>query len=130
MERRFNITGSCNPQRHYMVKLDGRLKQIKKNYIDDGSYFVINRGRQFGKTTTLRALEKYLKDEYIVLSLDFQQIGTEDFADESTFVNAFSKRLLIEFQYIKAHDLEDFQKYYRILETIIIMQGWTSCLCA
>lgn len=110
MKRRFNITGSCNPQRHYMVRLDSRLKQIKENYVDYGSYFVINRGRQFGKTTTLRALEEYLKDEYIVLSLDFQQIGTADFAEETTFVNAFLKRLLIEFQYIKAHGLEDLQK--------------------
>lgn len=95
MRRRFNITGSCNPQRHYMVKLDDRLKRIKDSYVDDGNYFVINRGRQYGKTTTLRALEEYLKDEYIVLSLDFQQIGTEDFVDAQTFVHAFT-RVLIE----------------------------------
>ncbi len=90
MRRKFNITGSCNPKRHYMVRLDGRLRKIKENYVDDGSYFVINRGRQYGKTTTLRALEEYLKDDYIVLSLDFQQLGTEDFADEETFANAFA----------------------------------------
>ena len=66
MRRRFNITGSCNPQRHYMVKLDDRLKRIKESYVDDGSYFVINRGRQYGKTTTLRDLEEYLKDDYVV----------------------------------------------------------------
>lgn len=26
MKRRFNITGSCSPERHYMVRLDDRLK--------------------------------------------------------------------------------------------------------
>ena len=60
MKRRFNVTGSCMPQWHYMVQLDGRLKKIKEDYVDYGSYFVINKGRQYGKTTTLRALAEYL----------------------------------------------------------------------
>ena len=91
MRRRFNITGSCSPQRHYMVRLDDRLKAIKENYVDEGSYFVINRGRQYGKTTTLNALEEYLKGEYFVLSLDFQLMGTKDFSDEVIFANSFRK---------------------------------------
>ena len=94
MRRRFNTTGACSAKRHYMVKLDSRLKQIKEDYVDDGSYFVINRGRQYGKTTTLNALEEYLKDDYLVLSLDFQQLGTEDFADASTFSHAFAEVLI------------------------------------
>ena len=89
MKRRFNVTGSCSPQRHYMVRLDDRLKKIKQNFVDYGSYFVINRGRQYGKTTTLKALEDYLSEEYIVVSLDFQMLGTEDFADEARFSSAF-----------------------------------------
>lgn len=97
MRRRFNITGSCNPQKHYMVKLNTRLKKIKEDYIDNESYFIINRGRQYGKTTTLNALEQYLKDEYIVLSLDFQLMGTEDFSNEKifsrSFINDISKAL-------------------------------------
>ena len=43
MKRRFNVTGSCSPQRHYMVRLDDRLEKIKEDYVDYGSYFVINR---------------------------------------------------------------------------------------
>lgn len=89
MKRKFNITGSCNPKRHYMVRLDDRLKKIREDYVDDGSYFIINRGRQYGKTTMLNALEEYLKDDYLVLSLDFQLMGTEDFSDETTFSRAF-----------------------------------------
>ena len=63
MKRRFNVTGSCSPQRHYMVRLDDRLEKIKEDYVDYGSYFVINRGRQYGKTTTLQALAKYLSGD-------------------------------------------------------------------
>lgn len=94
MRRKFNITGSCNPQRHYMVRLDDRLKRIKEDYVDEGEYFVINKGRQYGKTTVLRALEKYLIEDYIVISMDFQQMGTEDFADAAVFVRAFVRSVL------------------------------------
>ena len=65
MNRYFNITGSCNPQEHYMVNLDSRLAQIKK-MVDAGQYFAINKGRQYGKTTILKALKKYLEKDYII----------------------------------------------------------------
>ena len=98
MAKYFNTEGSCKSNEHYMVKLDDRLARIKRLLVDREKYFVINRGRQYGKTTTLKALEEYLKDDYIVLSLDFQQLGTEDFADESTFANAFADILIRTFQ--------------------------------
>ena len=110
MRRRFNVTGSCIPQRHYMVKLDDRLKKIKEDYIDEGNYFVINRGRQYGKTTTLRALEEYLKEDYVVLSLDFQQIETEDFADAKTFVHAFTELLIETLEINRLSDREELLK--------------------
>lgn len=106
MKRRFNVTGSCIPQRHYMVELDDRLKSIKEDYIEDGSYFAINRGRQFGKTTTLRALEEYLKDEYVVLSLDFQEIGTKKFGDETIFSKAFAAKLRRSLQSTETEEKE------------------------
>lgn len=55
MEKYFNTEGLCNPRYHYMVPLDDRLYKIRQRYVERGSYFVINRGRQYGKTTTLRA---------------------------------------------------------------------------
>lgn len=110
MKKRFNVTGPCSPQKHYMVPLDERLKKIKEDYVDYGSYFAINRGRQYGKTTTLQALGKYLRNDYIVLSLDFQQIGTEYFADAQTFVQAFTKKLIFAFQRAESHDEEELLK--------------------
>ncbi len=106
MKRRFNVTDTCIPQMHYMVKLDDRLKSIKEEYIDYGSYFAINRGRQYGKTTTLRALEEYLKEEYTVLSLDFQEIATKKFEDEAAFSTAFAERLRRQIQFSSFKDKE------------------------
>ena len=54
--RYFNTEGLCRPEEHYMVQLDDRMEQIKTLFVDRKKYFVINRGRQYGKTTTLRAL--------------------------------------------------------------------------
>lgn len=95
MGRYFNTEGLCDPKYHYMVRLDSRLRQIQERYIDRGSYFVINRGRQYGKTTILHALAEYIKPTYAVISMDFQGISTEDFASEERFTRAFA-RMVVE----------------------------------
>lgn len=94
MKRKFNTEGQCAPELHYMVRLDGRMREIKERYVEPGSYFVINRGRQYGKTTTLWALEEYLKNDYLVVLMDFQEAGSADFQDEDTFSRAFVEMLL------------------------------------
>jgi len=94
MERYFNIPGCCNSQEHYMVNLDSRLVQIKK-MIDRGQYFCINRGRQYGKTTILKALKKFLYEDYTVVSLDFQGLSAADFKTEEAFVKALARELLM-----------------------------------
>lgn len=86
MMRYFNTEGVCRPDRHYMVRLDERLSKIKRLYVDREKYFVINRGRQYGKTTTLKALSEYLADEYTVIFMDFQRISSAGFVDEQIFV--------------------------------------------
>ena len=87
--RYFNTEGLCDPQIHYMVNLGKRLQTIKERYVERGSYFAINRGRQYGKTTTLQRLEEYLREEYDVISLDFQALSTADYQDEHAFIRAF-----------------------------------------
>ena len=93
MNRTFNTDGYCDPGLHYMVDLSGRLEEIK-SMIDAEKYFVINRARQYGKTTILSALEEYLKEEYEVVSLDFQAMSSLAFESEQSFVAAFSEELL------------------------------------
>lgn len=59
--KRFNTTGICRPHEHYMVDITERVRIIGK-MVSDGDYFCINRGRQYGKTTTLTSLKGYLED--------------------------------------------------------------------
>ena len=89
MPSTFNVTSVCLPDRHYMASLDNRLAKIKA-LVDDGMYFAINKARQYGKTTTLIALEQYLKNDYLVVSLDFQMFGSEEFENENTFALSFA----------------------------------------
>ncbi len=91
--RYFNTEGICSPKEHYMVPLADRLEKIRKLYVDRKKYFVINRGRQYGKTTMLRALADYLRDEYLVIFMDFQAFGDENFADGQTFTVSFIEYL-------------------------------------
>ena len=53
--KKFNTTAVCLPEVNYMVDLSERVREIAR-LIDDKKYLTINRGRQYGKTTTLTAL--------------------------------------------------------------------------
>ncbi|MCI8742793.1 MAG: AAA family ATPase [Lachnospiraceae bacterium] len=72
MHKKFNITGLCIPQKNYMVNINSRINKITTEYIQEGKYFTINRGRQYGKTTTLYLLEQQLKNRYLVIPLSFE----------------------------------------------------------
>ncbi|WP_029199898.1 AAA-like domain-containing protein [Oribacterium sp. NK2B42] len=88
----FNTSAVCIPEKHYMVDLSERVKEIKK-MVDAGKYFTINRARQYGKTTTLNALSGYLMPEYLVLNLSFAAIGAAGFETEEEFVRAFIRQI-------------------------------------
>ncbi len=90
--KRFNVTGTCIPQKHYMVDTSAKLNQITK-MIEQDSYFAINRARQYGKTTSLMLLWKALKRKYIVISISFEGMGEEVFKNEDTFIRRFCSRV-------------------------------------
>ena len=92
MRKEFNVTGSCNPQRHYMVDTEKRFKAVE-NLIDRGNYFTINRARQFGKTTMLNKIWFRLSDKYLVIPLSFEGLGDEAFASPATFVTTFKRQM-------------------------------------
>lgn len=110
MARCFNTEGRCRPDKHYMVRLDGRLGQIKEQYVDREKYFVINRGRQYGKTTTLMELAKYLQNDYLVAFMDFQGIGSEEFVNAETFVRAFAEEFLFAITMDAPDEIEELVK--------------------
>lgn len=93
MNRYFNISGTCFPDKHYMVDLSGRLSEIRK-LVERGDYFTVNRARQYGKTTLLHALALYLRQDYAVISISFQRMSSARFRDEHVFAAAFAETFL------------------------------------
>lgn len=89
MAKYFNTEGPCYPQEHYMVNLDMRVQEIKK-LIDSRKYFSINRGRQYGKTTTLDILQERLKNQYTIFYISFEGFSEESFENENTFCRLFT----------------------------------------
>ena len=94
MEKEFNVTGLCFPDQHYMADVSNKLEQVIK-MIERGVYFIINRPRQYGKTTTLYRLADILikTGDYIVFNMSFEGIGNEIFNNEGVFSKGFVELL-------------------------------------
>ena len=90
--REFNVAGICVPHMHYMVDISEKIEKIFK-LVEGTKYFTINRGRQYGKTTTIGMLEKRLSDDYICASISFQYSEDEMFANEKGFCQGLLKRI-------------------------------------
>ena len=57
--RFFNIAGTCEPDRHYMLPALPRIGSAMR-LVEEGLYFVLHAPRQSGKTTSIRALRNEL----------------------------------------------------------------------
>ena len=97
--KEFNTTGLCNPNKHYMVDISNKLENIKK-LVEKEKYFIINRLRQYGKTTTLVALENSLKDEYLVISISFEGTDINSFSTPQNFCNLFVELVSENLDYV------------------------------
>jgi len=84
INREFNVTGLCVSDMHYMADTSDKISQIMQ-LVEQGAYFTINRGRQYGKTTTLFLLEKQMAPEYVVISISFEAASIKMFNTESDF---------------------------------------------
>ena len=105
--RKFNATGLCNPNKHYMVDISDKIEKIK-TLIENEQYFIINRPRQYGKTTTLYLLKRELTREYLVISISFEGIGNDAFNSEKNFINRF---LSLIGRKIKLSSKDSFEKF-------------------
>jgi len=87
MAKRFNITGTCIPERHYMADISGKLDKIME-LISNGDYFNINRPRQFGKTTAIYLLEQQLKkdNQYLAIDISFEGIDSPTHEKHERFI--------------------------------------------
>ena len=94
MIKRFNITGNCDAKKHYMADVSKKLEQVYA-MVEFGDYFIINRPRQYGKTTTLFTIaDKYINStEYAVICISFEGVGDAAFATERDFCTMFIRIL-------------------------------------
>lgn len=95
----FNTAVVCNPQKHYMVDISEKADRIIARYIEPGKYFSINRGRQYGKTTTLSTLARRLRKDYYCLQISFawaDGIFESEYRMVSGFVGYVKKELKLE----------------------------------
>jgi hypothetical protein len=58
-------------------------------FVEHGDYFSINRGRQYGKTTTLFLLELGLSREYTIIAISFEGASDGMFETEINFCQGF-----------------------------------------
>jgi hypothetical protein len=106
MAKKFNITGKCHPTKHYMADVSQKIAKIR-TMVEEGDYFIINRPRQYGKTTTLYTLSDLLtkSGDYIVFNISFEGIGDAIFQDEKLFSKGFVE-LLARYAEISAPKLK------------------------
>lgn len=88
--KRFNDVGLCLPEKHYMVDMSAKLNKLLP-LIEAGNYFVLNRPRQYGKTTLLHLIERQLEatTTYLPIFISFEGLGSDSVHHESAFVAAF-----------------------------------------
>lgn len=104
--KRFNTTGTCRQAEHYMVDITERL-EIIRGMVVRGDYFCINRGRQYGKTTTLNSLKAYLEDAgYCVFSISFESVDNFYFQTQATAGTIFLRLLSISVKRKKTKHLD------------------------
>ena len=110
MKKKFNITGVCFPQWHYMMKTEHQIGEVLE-LIESGVYFTINRPRQYGKTTTMYTLVEQLGGEkgYLVIDMSFEGTGKSPFATENSFSEMLVNDLIKELKR-KEESLANFLK--------------------
>ncbi len=93
--REFNIAGSIIPEEHYHVDLRPTLKKLM-HLVDKRKYFVINRPRQFGKTTVLNFLAKHLlkSKTYLPIQISFEGYGEKPDLSMEAFYQIFWQKIL------------------------------------
>ncbi|MCP4348086.1 MAG: AAA family ATPase [Desulfobacterales bacterium] len=125
MKKKFNTTGVCIPEKHYMVDVSGKLDKMFA-LIEQGDYFVINRPRQYGKTTVLSLLERELQQQpdYLPVFISFEGFDTESYTDAWHFTNALLDEFRLVFEYFQQDDLLNLCKQGHGMTTLHQFGNW------
>ncbi|MFK7983104.1 MAG: AAA family ATPase [Saprospiraceae bacterium] len=110
MKKKFNITGLCYPDQHYMMDVKQKMQEVM-DMVESGEYFVINRPRQYGKTTTLYFLENKLSEspDYIPIKMNFQGIDGSAYTSDKAFTKMLIHQLVHFLEY-EAPELTTFSQ--------------------
>lgn len=132
MSKRFNITGTCIPERHYMADVSNKLRQTL-DMVKLGEYFIINRPRQFGKTTMLVNLQRTLvrSSDFFPITISFEALGEGEYASTLRFGQVFlgllSRELAAQgntevaaWLEQNAEELQDFPKIGRVISDLVL----------
>lgn len=119
MTKEFNITGTCISEKHYMADTRTKLDAIEL-LVQQGKYFVINRPRQYGKTTTMYLLKQRLQARYVVIKISFEGVGDEVFLDVRSFGETLFKRIRKALQFSDNNSLIEklHTKHYKTMNDI------------
>lgn len=125
MQKKFNDTGLCVPNRHYMVDISSKIERIMR-LIEVGEYFAINRPRQFGKTTVLWRLADYLnrQGDYLVFNVSFEGIGDVPFASEESFCSALLDTIGQSLMFSRPELGEYFEQEARHIKSFKELSRW------
>ncbi|MEO0040908.1 MAG: hypothetical protein RL329_356 [Bacteroidota bacterium] len=116
MAKKFNVTGNCFAHWHFMADVSQKLTATLQ-LVESGEYFIINRPRQYGKTTTLYGLSDALRKKgYIVLNMSFEGLDSSFFEGDRQFAQGFM-RMLAKYASVAAPELVDWIRKKRI-ETV------------
>lgn len=90
MKKRFNVTGVCFPEEHYMADSSAKYARMLE-MVEQGDYFTINRPRQYGKTTALFQITETLNasGKYLALRTSFEGVGDLPFENEASLSKTF-----------------------------------------
>ena len=91
--KRFNTTGKMIATQHYMVSINRQVNAAAR-LVEGNMYFCINRGRQYGKTTTLAFLKEHLeKQGYVMFSISFEGLADSTYDSLESLLYASVARM-------------------------------------
>ncbi|MFM9950077.1 MAG: AAA-like domain-containing protein [Saprospiraceae bacterium] len=102
MKKKFNVTGTCYPTLHYMMDNSAKIKAVM-DMVEAGEYFIINRPRQYGKTTTLFCLYDLLEktEGYLPVRMNFQGVDEKWHESDGAFAKMFVGQLQKALKFVK-----------------------------
>lgn len=129
MKKKFNNADVCVPEKHYMADISDNISAIME-MVERGDYFIINRPRQYGKTTTIAMLNRLLKTspDYFPIKTSFEGIGEDGFKNVEVFIDALFLLLKQEFASTGNQDLLDFLEVEPVPDRIDKLGVWINQL--